>query len=353
MGIQYRTYPYAGVSAPSEAAFYPVSDGESITFNDGYVFDYQSLESDENSAIRTIFVGGLGPYPIAAASYYVQITTDIGSSKVTSAEVMQGQPESITDGHHYSAGGLDISGDPESKYDAKSGTFNIKLCDIDVNGNVSNVYLRDNIHWQKTNYNNLGKDEDGDPYYNQKGLLYNWGDGDQQKFDNNSVEFRNIGTKLEGFGVYEEAIMRLEVTPSGNLNITTQIPQPPEDCSALLIKDSADFWKWDCIGSGVMYGKGDNLNYVPNPDSDLLGQATENSTIVLSYEGTVDDGNPFWTVVTDTVGGGGNVIPQGVGVMYGDGATYQFLPYPVGSNTPYVLIYDGANLDWLGSTGCP
>jgi len=314
-----RTFPYANFSIPSESPFFPVvfntvGNVKKVRFNQGYVFDYQSYNS---SGINKISVAMEDEYP-AQGDYYVKITTGPKTAKITTAELVQGNQDAA-DSFHYSAENLDPS---LAVYTNGEGNFQIPACSFESNGAIKNVYLRENIHWQKINFANLPKNTGKNPPANSFGVLYNWGDSTQFK-DNPTVKFARLEQKNSS-GEYpngKEKVIKLEpsVTEAGNIVITTQFPEILDDETSLLVRKKENEWQW------MNPVKGYTQLFLYNVSGDASGDAME-----------------FFDVGENTM-------------IYFKDRQPKTLPFPdSGSATPedpYHLIYDGNLPSWLKDGG--
>lgn len=175
------TYRYLqqNVIVPNVTPFCPsIIEGEGaetmIAFNQGYIFNYQDIDL-ENGTVKKIKVEECSPKTFTATGkFFVKIIAPEG--KITSAIIVQEANGSEV--FHYSAKNLPNGGDV---YLSGQGEFFIPICEFDDNGNLKAHHLRENIHWQKTNYESVGEGEQ---------VLYSWGDSVSQ-FADGSVKFRS------------------------------------------------------------------------------------------------------------------------------------------------------------------
>jgi hypothetical protein len=238
-----RNFPYAGLSFPSESPFFPVvyngsGGSKKARFNQGYVFDYQSLE---NSGIRKIKVEMDDEYP-AEGDFHVDIITESDSAKVKSAELKNSSPEEELN-FHYNAqnlGGLSV-------YTEGVGTFKVPACSFGENGIIENIYLRENIHWQKINFANEPSGSGDYKQENSIGVLYNWGEGTQFN-DNETVKFARIEQKPTGgsFPNGKEKVIKIERSTfnEANIVVTTQFPEIDDDETSILVRKKENEWEW-------------------------------------------------------------------------------------------------------------
>lgn len=122
-----RSFPYAGISVPSESPFFPVvfddNGSKKVRFNQGYVFDYGSSLGGTGSPVNKITVEMDDDYP-AQDKFHVKIITS-GGTTVASATLETGEFSSTTDGE-----------------------YGVEVCSFGEDGNIENTYLRENIHWR-------------------------------------------------------------------------------------------------------------------------------------------------------------------------------------------------------------
>lgn len=175
------TYPYANISVPNGIPFYPnVISGQGadtkVSFNQGYIFDYQNQDS-ANQTIKPIKVDNCTGIFDAQGKYFLEVLTSAESSTVTSAQIIKAEQGTSSESFHYSA----INIPNVSVYDNGEGIFSLPLCVFDSKGGVQDLFIRENVHWQKTNYENIGDGES---------ILYEWGEG--STFNGGAVKFRSI-----------------------------------------------------------------------------------------------------------------------------------------------------------------
>lgn len=319
-----RCFPYAGVSFPSESPFFPVtfvgSNGEKqVRFNQGYVFDYQSYDQDnkveggEEGEEPPPPVGGIKKIKVSIADsyspsgqFYVKISTSAKSASVSSAELIQGKRDAKEEDFHYSAG--NIEGD--SIYTDGVGNFEIPACSFNSNGVIEDIYLRENIHWQKINFENQSASSNA---LNSFGVLYNWGEGEQFK-DNPTVKFARIEQKIYSgaFPEGKEKVIKLERSTNneGNIIVTTQFPEILDDETQILVrKTTPDEWEWvkpdpkdytqlfyydgdadrmkffDIHNGCFFFVKNNEVKMLPHPAG-----ATSEEPLCLKHDGN----EPFW-----------------------------------------------------------
>lgn len=324
-----RCFPYAGVSFPSESPFFPVtfidSNGDKkVRFNQGYVFDYQSYGQDNEvegggteegetpaGGVKKIKVSIEDSYP-ASGEFYVKILTSAKSAAISSAELIQGKRNSTRD-FHYSADNLDAL----SVYTDGVGNFQIPACSFNSDGVLEDIYLRENIHWQKINFENLPMTEGEAAPANSFGVLYNWGEGTQ--FNNNpTVQFARIEQKkYDGeFPEGKEKIIKLERSTrnEGNIIITTQFPEILDDETSVLVRKKENEWQW--------------LNPIKDYTQLLLYRSSTNA---LEFFDTEENG-----------------------IFYTKDREPFMLPFPAfGSiETPSFLAYNGTDPFWIASDTC-
>lgn len=122
-----RSFPYAGISVPSESPFFPVvfddNGTKKVRFNQGYVFDYGASLGGEGSPVNKITVEMDEDYP-ATGKFHVKIVTS-GGTTVTSATLEEGEFTSTTEGE-----------------------YGVEVCSFGEDGNIEGSFLRENIHWR-------------------------------------------------------------------------------------------------------------------------------------------------------------------------------------------------------------
>jgi hypothetical protein len=274
------TFPYQNLSVPNGIPFYPkiTQTGEDITvtFNQGYVFDYTSAK--DGAGVRKIKVTNCDTeYSLSSSNeFYLEIKTTSDLANIKSAEVKQGTAEA-DEKSHYSAKNLW----GEEVYEKNSdGSFKIAMCKIDKDGNIENLYLRENIHWQKINFENTKKEQNSEESF---GVLYNW--GDEENFnDNPTVKFSNLVQLVEE----EEQIIKLKKSVGGqNIVITTQLPLAGSDEMSVLYRSKTNEWIWlqaDQSKYQLLVSDKGELKFFDAPESasdglQLLGYDASSSTL--------------------------------------------------------------------------
>jgi hypothetical protein len=299
-----RNFAYAGLSFPSETPFFPVIFNDTgtlrkVKFNQGYVFDYQSYGE---SGVEKIAVSMEEEYP-AEGKFYVKISTSAKDAAVANAELIKGETNAGKD-WHYSA---DNIGDNINVYTTGLGNFQIPVCSFDTNGNLENVYLRENIHWQKINFANNPKPSGP---AQSLGVLYNWGDG--KNFDSPTVKFGRIEQKKSD-GIFpegKEKFIKIEksLNQEGDIVVTTQLPEILDDETSVLVRKKENEWDWvnpikeytslfvyngetqqaeffDVHNGCFFYVKDNQLQMLPHPNVPPYADP-----VCLKHNGV----NPFW-----------------------------------------------------------
>lgn len=131
-----RTFPYAGLAVPSESPFFPVImniGGErKVKFNQGYVLDYQASFFNLDSSSEKIIIHKVEGMELAYAlgpenkKYIVSIIVDEEGNKIVSATFKE------------------ADGEPEGENE-----YFFKVCEINGDGSIIEIHLRENIHWQR------------------------------------------------------------------------------------------------------------------------------------------------------------------------------------------------------------
>jgi hypothetical protein len=232
--INYLNYASLGLIIPSGIPFFPVFSGSGddakVKFNQGYVFDYQAASSD---GVKKIKVDGMDAEFNAKedSDFCVEITTGPDTAKVNSA-ILKKEKASSSDSFHFSAKGLDGE---DTAYTNGEGVFRIPLGKI-VNGSIKEIYLRENIHWQKINFESLDGSETQDDRNSSANVLANYGT-DTSFGDSPTVKFKKLLTD-------DDMIVLIKKAGDGkNIQITTRIPNPPVGLQSILHwnKDSQAF----------------------------------------------------------------------------------------------------------------
>ena len=270
------TFPYQNLSVPNGIPFYPkiTQTGKEITvtFNQGYVFDFTSVMGGQG--VKKIMVDGCDTIRNAKSkSFYLKITTGTDLANVTSATIQEGEPTS-TEKSHYSA--KNISGGEENEvYKGGAGVFNIPMCKIDGNGNITNLYLRENIHWQKINFENTKRETS---CKESIGVLYNWGDEDKFN-DNPTVKFSNLVQLKDE----DEQIIKLKKSEDGqNIVVTSQLPLAGEYKMSVLYRSLGNKWVFlqaDETKYQILVNANGELKFFDTPESASEG------TQLLSSDG--------------------------------------------------------------------
>ena len=231
-----RHFPTAGFSIPSESPFYPTivnqTSGKKVRFNQGYVFDYQSYGE---AGINKLAVEMDELYP-AEGKFYVEIKTGPKTARVTSAKLIAGEP-SLSSNFHYSADRIKDG----YTYTNGQGEFHIPVCSFDENFVIENIYLRENIHWQKINFSNLAESSNREQSH---GVLYNWGN-DSEFSENPNVYFARI-EQYESEGSWpegKEKVIKLDEN-EGKITVTTQFPEIPDYETSILVRKKENNWEW-------------------------------------------------------------------------------------------------------------
>jgi hypothetical protein len=258
-------FPYHGFSVPNGIPFYPkikeVGGAKKVSFNQGYVFDFTSARG--NKGVRKIKVEKCDTeYEAADKHFHLEIKTSKDIANVLSAEVKEGEASS-TETEHYSAKNI---GD-EGVYSNGEGVFKIPICQLDSEGNIIEWNLRENIQWQKINFENAPKEPDSKQSI---GVLYNWGDEDKFN-DNPTVKFSNL-VQLEE---EKEQIIELKRSESKkNIVITTQIPPAPKDKMSVLYRNSENKFIWlqaDENYTQILYQQGAEMRFFDAPETAAEG----------------------------------------------------------------------------------
>ena len=306
----YHSYIGAGISVPSESPFFPHINGNLVSFNQGFVFDYQQKES---GCMKTIPVEMGESYNLDDGSiFYVQITTPINSAQVYNASVTQAAlPSDESSSFHYSAENLDGTGLYE--YKDKDGLFVFPMCDFEKDPDtyrwfVKNITLRENIHWQKINFKNTLPEIE---MATGIGILRNWGDMStgvppSPSFLNNpNVEFKRIVQKPTG----EEFLIKIEDSPNGeNIVITNQLPSPPDPYNMILSRVSGS-WQWMILSP--------NSYVITDANAEIQCVAMETKSMPYVDASGIFSQLPFPDCsVTDT--GGPQVLHSNCGTIYWD-----------------------------------
>jgi len=175
-------YPYANIRVPNGIPFFPnfVSGqgaDSKVSFNQGYIFDYQNIDLDTQT-IKKIKVEDCTGVFDAQGKYFLEVTTSDGkSSNISSAKLIKAENGTSNEAFHYSSVGLP-DGDV---YENGQGKFCYPLCEFDAKGGIQDLFIRENIHWQKSNYENIGEGE---------AILYEWGEG--STFNGGTAKIRSI-----------------------------------------------------------------------------------------------------------------------------------------------------------------
>ena len=268
-------FPYHGFSVPNGIPFYPkikeVDGAKKVSFNQGYVFDFTSARG--NKGVRKIKVVGCDKeYEAADQHFHLEIKTSKDIANISSAEVKEGEASS-TETEHYSA--KNIKDDDVYVYTEGEGIFRIPICQLDSEGNIIEWNLRENIQWQKINFENAPEEPESKKSI---GVLYNW--GDEETFnDNPTVKFSNLVQLDEK----KEQIIELKRSESKkNIVITTQIPLAGENEMSVLYRSKENKWIWlqsDQSKYQILVNDNGELKFFDTPESASEG------TQLLSSDG--------------------------------------------------------------------
>lgn len=201
--------------------YYDADNKIKVRFNPGFLINYQSQEG-EKIADNTQFI--LRPSNMdesflieSGNEFYLELTTS--RSAPVSMTIVQlgeedGEPES-NDKFHF--GSINVATDG---YEQEEGVYRIPLCAIDSDtGIIKEVCLRENIHWQKSHYENM---QGGDAR-----VLKTIGVEPDRYGSDPATQFRAV------LGIYP--IIVTETPDTINIGIdldgdgTTDVPIPPYD----------------------------------------------------------------------------------------------------------------------------
>jgi len=311
----YFSYPHVGINVPNTCPFFPNirTDAAGITyirFNQSYVFDWQT-KKEGYKELEVIKISGIDQiFQIPAEEtqdtrFFVKITTAESQANVASASIEKKYDDEVKGGSgdfHYSAD------NPEDGYANKSGEFWIPVCNFNKDGVLIDLFLRENIHWQKINFANLPEEGSAENCF---GVLKKWGDTPFN--DNPNVTFQNLIQREAEYTETGEHFIKLEQS-GGGIVITTQLPALEENQQCLLWRSSDNQWQW-------IKGIKENAQLLfKNKDGEL------------SFVDTYD------------------------GVPYVNNDELQFLRFDeAGSPSPELpsfVAYDGTDLTWVGSEEC-
>ena len=260
-------FPYHGLSVPNGIPFYPkikeVDGAKKVSFNQGYVLDFTSTRG--NKGVRKIKVVGCDKeYEAADKHFHLEIKTSQDIANISSAEVKEGEASS-TETEHYSA--KNIKDDDVYVYTEGEGIFRIPICQLDSEGNIIEWNLRENIQWQKINFENAPEEPESKKSI---GVLYNW--GDEETFnDNPTVKFSNLVQLSEE----KEQIIELKRSESKkNIVITTQIPLAPEGKCSVLYRNAENKFIWlqaDEQYTQILYQEGAEMRFFDAPETAAEG----------------------------------------------------------------------------------
>lgn len=228
-----------------------------VNFNQGYVFDYQAASTVGVNKIKV--TDTYIDYSAAGdLEFYVEITTGPNSAKVTSAVLKQEEIES-DEYFHYSAKGL---ADESIAYTDGEGVFRIPVCKI-KDGNIKEIYLRENIHWQKINFESVEGPEDQTETAQSVNILANYGT-DTSFGDSPTVKFKKIITE-------DEHLIEVQKSSGGkHVRITSKIPKPPALPSLLHWNDQSESFVWlsaDPTKVQILTCISGNLTWFDGPNS--------------------------------------------------------------------------------------
>jgi len=269
-------FPYQGINVPNPQPLYPyVISGEGpntrMSFNQGYVFDFQS---QTDGAISKVTIQGCDQeYQVAGKRFFVKVQTPTDNSAISSAQITEGASGSYN--FHYSARDLPNGSDV---YSNGEGEFFIPLCDFDSLGGLTNIYLRENIHWQKNNYENIGY---GEP------ILYSWGQ-DSSIFNagNPSVKFRsvsgvgNVSVWGDGGTLFISGGESSSTGVSDDSGSKTAIVPFQNEYIGWVCMESPEAWFFDIIEVPIT---GRRTNYRLSPE--ILHSCEKGSISVVSVQG--------------------------------------------------------------------
>jgi hypothetical protein len=136
--FNYKNFNYKGISIPSESPFFPTvlsvgKDNAVVNFNQGYVFNIHNVSLKDGGEIENISVYNMDEdYTVDDGDiFYVKLTiyTKCQENKeifiVESAELVKKTEE------------------PEKE----ENIVYIKVCEFDAQGEIKEIYLRENIFW--------------------------------------------------------------------------------------------------------------------------------------------------------------------------------------------------------------
>lgn len=300
-----------------------------VNFNQGYVFDYQAASTVGVNKIKV--TDTYIDYSAAGdLEFYVEILTAPDRSKVNSASIKEGSISSSSN-FHYNAQELDGGG---NAYTNGEGIFKIPLCKIS-NGNIQEIYLRENIHWQKINFANTEIDQSA---ANSFGVLASWGDSSSVFGDSPPVKFKRITQKSSGDDeIIPEHIIEIQNGNGGDdIIITTQFPKVPKDVGSLLFRKSDNTWEWTEIPenkAGVIGYYNNELQFIENTTNGYYLKSDDISQ------------PPTWAAG----GAGGDGLPAGNqgDILYHNGTNWVTLAKP--TSTPAFLNFADSAVapDWL------
>lgn len=255
---QYRTFPHLNIAVPSESPFFPIiskkitDDKEEFKakFNQGYVFDYQSRD-ETNKTIFKIKIGSMDQeFDVTeGANFYVRVETYADQAEVLDGvfEMKKlGEDGGMDEDFHYNAKNLDD--DTKEIYDTGLGTFIIPVCKISKDGIIEEIYLRDNIHWQKTGFENFPKEDPKDETLDEPyGILQNWGEEDEFKGSPN-VKFKRVVTRTLEYNA-EDPELIIQIEKKGkHILFKNQFPPVPKDKISILQRNAGEAaaaeWEW-------------------------------------------------------------------------------------------------------------
>ena len=315
-----RNFHYAGLSFPSESPFFPVvyngsGGSKKARFNQGYIFDYQYTR---DSGVKKIKVEMDDEYS-ADGDFYVDIITEPDSAKIKSATLKKGAMEQ-EENFHYSAQNLGMP----TVYTEGVGKFQVPACSFGDNGVIENIYLRENIHWQKINFANEPSGSGDYKQGNSIGVLYNWGYGTQFN-DNETVKFARIEQKPTGqsFPNGKEKVIKIERSTfnEANIVVTTQFPEIMDDETSILVRKKENEWEWkspykDYTQLFLYRSDTNSMSFFDVEENTMIyfkervpkilqfpqfGTATPEKPYFLAFDGT----DPLW-IASDTCSGVGS-----------------------------------------------
>jgi hypothetical protein len=306
-------YPRAGISVPCPTPFYPIfQSATTVKFNQAYLFEYQAKGE---KGIFEFKVGGMDEiYNIPSEGekhFHLEIESGPDDAGVSKVELKEGQA-TVTEKFHYSAKNFDYTAD--KPYTEGEGKFQIRVCSF-LDGKINELFLRENIHWQKINFENIdtvGLLQDGGCP-----ILVNW--GDSTDFSSNpTVKFASIGLPYDK----KEILLAVKQEEKGNIMISSNIPdlEYPE-------RDNILYWSAEITG------------FQWKPFSEYGTQVVGGQKGILTLTDAPEEGGVFYAYPGD------NPDPL-----------LMFKPFPSPSegedSSLIILGYDGTDLTWESTEEC-